>query len=98
VTNKNDKDTLFTLGINNREIIYLPFDHEFPLLLAKSDHIYIVLNCALAGYVKISLKKCDESQPFVGYTLDYNEFVNEDFQVEEQMTEELTQDIILKVK
>ncbi len=30
--------------------------------------------------------------------MDYNDFVNEDFQVEEQMTEELTQDLILKVK
>lgn len=36
VTNNNDKDTLFTLGINNREIIYLPFDHNFPVALAHS--------------------------------------------------------------
>lgn len=36
VTNNNDKDVLYTLGINNREIIYLPFDHEFPLHLAKT--------------------------------------------------------------
>jgi hypothetical protein len=35
LTNNNDKDYLFTLGVNNREIIYLPFDHEFPVLLAK---------------------------------------------------------------
>lgn len=30
--------------------------------------------------------------------MDYNEFVNEDFQVEEQMTDELSQDLIIKVK
>jgi hypothetical protein len=30
--------------------------------------------------------------------LDYNEFVGEDFQVEEQMTDELSQDLIIKVK
>lgn len=59
VTNNNDKDTLFTLGINNREIIYLPFDHEFPIALPESDHVYIVINTAVAGYVKISFSKCD---------------------------------------
>lgn len=58
----------------------------------------MVINSAAAGYVKISFSKCDESQPFIGYTFDYTEFVNEDFQVEEQMTEELSQDLIIKVK
>ncbi len=87
VTNNNDKDLLYTLGINNREIIYLPFEHQFPLHLAKTQFIYIVLNTHVAGYVKLSISKCDESYPFIGYTLDYNEFVNEDFQVEEQMTD-----------
>jgi hypothetical protein len=98
VTNNNDKDTLFTLGINNREIIYLPFDHEFPVYLTRADHIFLVLNTAIAGYIKISFSKCDESQPYIAYTLDYSEFINEDFQVEEQMTDELSQELILKVK
>ena len=98
VTNNNDKDLLYTLGINNREIIYLPFEHQFPLHLAQTQFIYIVLNTHVAGYVKLSISKCDESYPFIGYTLDYNEFVNEDFQVEEQMTDQLSQDLVIKVK
>lgn len=72
ITNNNDKDTLFTLGVNNREIMYLPFDHEFPVYLSKSEFVYIVLNNAATGYIRISFTKCDESQPFIGYTMDYN--------------------------
>lgn len=87
LTNNNERDVLYTLGINNREIIYLPFDHEFPVRLGNTEYIYIVLYNTVAGYIKLSFSKCDESQPFIGYTLDYNEFVNEDFQVEEQMTD-----------
>jgi hypothetical protein len=46
VTNQNDKNTLFTIGVNNREIIYLPFDHEFPIELAPSEYLYLVLHTA----------------------------------------------------
>lgn len=72
ITNNNDKDTLFTLGVNNREIIYLPFEHDFPLYLNQAEYIYIVLNNAAPGYIKISFSKCDQSQPFIAYTMDYN--------------------------
>jgi hypothetical protein len=46
----------------------------------------------------MSFSKCDESEPYVGYTMDYDEFVKEDFAVEEQMSDELIQDLIIKVK
>ena len=36
VTSKNDNDVIVTLGINNREVIYLPFDHEFPIQLNRN--------------------------------------------------------------
>lgn len=98
IVNENDKNTIFTIGVNNREIIYLPFDHEFPIELAPKEYLYIVLNTAVAGYVKVTFSKCSISYPYIGYTTDYDEFVKEDYSIEDQMSEDLASDLVLKVK
>jgi hypothetical protein len=36
INNTDDKSVIYTIGINNREIIYLPFDHEFPIQLGAA--------------------------------------------------------------
>ena len=33
VKNDNSKEVQFFIGVNDREIIYLPVDHEFPFRL-----------------------------------------------------------------
>lgn len=68
ITNQNEKNSIFTIGVNNREIIYLPFDHEFPIELAPKEYIYLVLNTAVGGYAKVTFSKCGISYPFIGYT------------------------------
>lgn len=85
ITNQNEKNSIFTIGVNNREIIYLPFDHEFPIELAPKEYIYLVLNTAVGGYVKVTFSKCGISYPFIGYTEDYDEFIKEDYSIENQM-------------
>lgn len=82
VTNQNDKNTLFTIGVNNREIIYLPFDHEFPIELAASEYIYLVLNTAGEGYVRMMFSKCSISYPSIAYTTNYQDFLAEDYSTE----------------
>ena len=44
--------------------MYLPFDHELPIQLKVSSQS--------AGYIKLNLKKCDQSQAEIAYTLNYN--------------------------
>ena len=36
VENKNKHFELITLGINNQEVIFLPFNHEFPVQINKN--------------------------------------------------------------
>lgn len=84
--------------MNNREIIYLPFEHEYPIELGVSEYLYLVLNFAVEGYVKLTFSKCSISYPFISYTDDYNEFINEDYTIEDRMDEDLVSEIVLKVK
>ena len=44
VENVNSMFELITIGINNQEIIYLPFSHEFPVQLNKNESIWLVVN------------------------------------------------------
>lgn len=52
--------------------MYLPFDHELPVQLKQGEFIYIVISSQTAGYIKLNLKKCDQAQTQIAYTLDYN--------------------------
>lgn len=71
---------LLFIGVNNREIIYLPLDHEFPFKLELKEYMYFVVPAQAAGYLRFTINKCDASQPYVSYTNDYNDFVNENFE------------------
>jgi len=79
VENENSKDVVFYIGVNNREIIFLPLDHEFPFRVEAKEFIYFVVSVSNAGYLRFTLNKCDASQPYLSYTDDYNDFVNENF-------------------
>lgn len=71
VDNQNKAFEIITLGINNQEIIYLPFNHEFPLQLNKGEFIYLVINSPFQAFMDIFIKKCGESTISVSYTTDY---------------------------
>jgi hypothetical protein len=45
--------------------------------------VYLVVNVVASGFVRLTFSKCDESKPFIGYTLDYDEFIKEEFSLEE---------------
>ena len=66
--------------------------------LAMGEIIYVVVPCPNPGYLHITLKKCDQSSPYLGYTFNHSQFVEEDFDIEQQITEDLTYDLVLKVK
>jgi hypothetical protein len=57
-----------------------------------------VLNPTIEGYVKVTFSKCSISYPYVAYTMNYEEFLKEDFEIQDQMREELSGDVVLKVK
>ena len=58
----------------------------------------MVLTVSNPGYLRVTLSKCDESAPELGYTYDYNEFVAEDFDTVHQISDELNYDLFLKIK
>jgi hypothetical protein len=72
--NPNNKEETFTIGINHQEVIYLPFNHDFPFSLHKSESINLLVDVNNPGYLKITIRKCDESNPKFGYTFDYDSF------------------------
>ena len=56
-----------------------------------------MLNTAGSGYVKVSFSKCSISYPSIAYTTNYQDFIAEDYSIENQMTEDLTSELVLKV-
>lgn len=60
----------------------MPFDHEFPFKLEMKEYLYFVVTVATPGYVKFTMNKCFECQPFVAYTDDYKDFEAENFETE----------------
>ncbi len=58
ISNENKQIELVTLGINNQEIIYLPFNHEFPVQLNKGEFIYIAINSPFQAFLDVDVKKC----------------------------------------
>lgn len=90
---------IVTLGINNQEIIFLPFSHEFPLQLNKGEYIFIVLNTAYQAFVEVEIKKCGESSLTIAYTTDYSEFLKEEFATEQEVdADQLTTSLHIKSK
>jgi hypothetical protein len=57
-----------------------------------------MLNVHMPGYVKISIKKCDESEPTFSLTQNYNDFISEIFSYEVILNEELQFDYTIKIK
>lgn len=51
ITNPEKIFELLTIGINNREIIYLPQGYEFPIQLQKGEYIYLVINVPFQSYL-----------------------------------------------
>jgi hypothetical protein len=74
---------IVTLGINNREIIYLPYNHEFPVQLQKNEYIYLVISTPYEAHIQVQFKKCDESTLSLGYTITYEDFIKEEFSYEQ---------------
>ena len=42
--------------------------------------MYIVISVPAVGYLTFTVNKCDSSQPYVAYTDDYKEFLDEEFE------------------
>jgi hypothetical protein len=67
------------MGINHQEVILLPFDHEFPFQLHKGEQLNILVDVNIPGFLEMSIKKCDRSEPNFAYSFDYNGFIKEEF-------------------
>lgn len=57
-----------------------------------------MVTVATPGYVKFTMNKCYECQPFVAFTEDYKDFVEESFETEEQIIDSLVYENVVKVK
>ena len=62
------------------------------------EYLYFVVEVAAPGYVKFTMNKCVSCQPYVAYTDDYKDFVAQNFETEEEISESLTYETVIKVK
>lgn len=53
IVNPDKALQVITIGINNKEIIYLPYNHEFPVQLHKGEYIYLVINVPFQTHLNV---------------------------------------------
>jgi hypothetical protein len=68
-------------------VILLPFSHEFPFQLHVKEEINILVDVNIPGYLELSIKKCDKSEPAFGYTFDYDSFIKNEFMYSSTLNE-----------
>ncbi len=59
------------MGINHQEVIFLPFNHEYPFQLHKNEYLNVLSDVNNPGFIDMYVKKCDQSVPILKYTFDY---------------------------
>lgn len=75
-----DEDAKITLVVNHQELILLPFDQEFPFILHPKEDLNLLVDVNNPGYLMITIRKCDESAPELGYTFNYDAFQKSEFE------------------
>lgn len=56
-----------SIGINHQEIMFLPFDHEYPFSLHNGEDLNFLVENSQAGFIEVTIRKCDQSKPTFSY-------------------------------
>jgi hypothetical protein len=96
--NPSEAEQKVSIGINHQEVVLLPFNHEFPFPLHKKETINFLIDVNNPGYLKLSIKKCDESEPEFSYTFDYDGFQKGEFTYSSEMNEDPKFEYYVKAK
>lgn len=75
LSNPTSKSIKASMGINHQEVLFLPFNHEYPFQLHKNEYLNILADVNIPGFIELHIKKCDQSSPSFSYTFDYDSFV-----------------------
>jgi hypothetical protein len=74
VSNPTGEEIELSVGVNHQEVIFLPYEIDYPFPLANTEQMNFIVDVQNKGYVLLTLKKCDESSVEISYTLDYEGF------------------------
>ena len=67
--------TKVTIGFSDGQVIFLPLNYDYPVFLNPNESIkFAVGNLQGDESLQLSVKKCDQSNPYIFYTTDQNEF------------------------
>ncbi len=61
ITNPTGTEIELFIGVNHQEVLFLPYDIDFPFPLANMENVNFLLDVQNKGYLLLTLKKCDES-------------------------------------
>ena len=76
----------------------LPYNHEFPFVLHPKEENNFLIEVNNPGYLTITLRKCDESEPTFGYTFDYESFQNKEYTYEATLEDDPKYEFKTKTK
>lgn len=68
--------------------MFLPFDHEYPFSLHNGEDLNFLVENSQAGFIEVTIRKCDQSKPTFSYVQHYDNFVKGEFDNELILGEE----------
>lgn len=48
-----------SIGVNHEEVLFLPYETEYPFALGSNGNSNFIVDVKNKGYVLLTLKKCD---------------------------------------
>jgi hypothetical protein len=74
------------MGVNHQEVVFLPFNHDYPFILHQKEYLNVLTDVNIPGFIDLELRKCDQTTPTLSYTFDYDGFIKGEYLYEAVLT------------
>jgi hypothetical protein len=84
--------------VNQDEIIILPYQVEYPIVLKPNENQHLLVEVSNEGFLLLVVRKCDEGVPILSYSFDYNGTLRDEYEYDSPIKDEVRQEIFIKPK
>lgn len=91
VTNTGSSNSKVSVMINQDEIIMLPYQIEYPIVLKPSEKQHLMVEVSNEGFLLLVVRKCGEGVPTLSYSFDFNSTLKDEYEFESPIKDEVRQ-------
>mgnify|MGYP000977413136 FL=1 len=91
ITNSGKENSSVSVMVNQDEIIMLPYQVEYPVVLKAAEKQHLLVEVSNEGFLLLVVRKCDEGVPTLSYSFDYNATLKDEYEYESPIKDEVRQ-------